>query len=98
MRHRDARVRRRGEGRGHPGHDLEAQPRSGERLGLFPAAAEEKRIAAFQPQHAPAGGGLFHEQRVDFLLPQRVLPRLFAGVDHLHALAGAHFRISGLQR
>ena len=85
MRHRDARVSRRGDGRADAGDDLETQPRRRERLRLLAAAPEDKRIAALQPHDPLSRPRFFHEQRVDLLLLERVLPRLFARVDDLRA-------------
>ena len=62
VRQRDARVGRDRDAGRHAGHDLVADARLAERLGLLAAAAEDERIAALQPHHAPAGPRLFHQQ------------------------------------
>ena len=43
--------------RGDAGHDLEGDAGGGERFGLFAAAAEDERVAAFQTDHVRARAG-----------------------------------------
>ena len=54
VRHRDARVRGRGDGRRDAGDDLERDAGGGQRLRLLAAAAEDERVAALQPHDALA--------------------------------------------
>src|ERR1019366_7494576 len=80
---RYAGVRSNTAGGGDPEDDLEGDARGGERLDLLPAAAEHKRIAALQPQHALALACQPHQQGVDFSLAERVLPAFLARVNAL---------------
>ena len=52
MRHRNAGGRRRRDGARHARHDVERHAGRSQRQRLFPAAAEDERIAALQPHHA----------------------------------------------
>ena len=54
-----------------------------ERLRFFAAATEDERIAALQPHDALSFPGFLHEQRVDFLLRQRVRARFLPGENRL---------------
>ena len=69
------------------GHELERHAGVGERERLLPAAAEDERIAALEPDDAPPVASVHHEQLVHVVLlevvardPQRVGRRL---VDEL---------------
>ena len=54
MRDRDAGVGRHRHRGAHAGHDLERNPGRRERFGFFAAAPEHERVAALQPDDAPA--------------------------------------------
>ena len=83
MRHRDARVRRRRQRRGHPWNNLKPQPRFRQRLRLLPTAPEQKRIATFQPHHPLPRPRFLHQPLLDFLLPQSMRARFFPRVNDL---------------
>ena len=80
---RDPRVRGGGDARRDPGHDLEVDPRSGERLGLLAAAAEDERVTALEPHHAAPQACVLDHQRFDPLLRGPAVPGLLADVDQL---------------
>jgi hypothetical protein len=58
-----------------------------ERFDLLAAAAEDERVAALQPDHAPTLQREPHEQRVDLVLRQRVPGARLADVDQLRIAA-----------
>ncbi len=80
------RVSRGGDGGRDAGHDLELDPRVGQRERLLASPSEHKRVAAFQPHDRRPGAGPLDQQSVNLVLRQRVVGRLFAGVDVLGAL------------
>ena len=89
MGHRDPRVRRGGDAGGYPGHDLEVDSGRGQRLGLLAAAAEDERIAALEPHHAPPRPRPVDQQRLDVVLLDGVVAGALADVDELGVGAGA---------
>jgi hypothetical protein len=68
---------------GHPRHNAERYACARQRLCLFAAAAEHKRIAALQPQHALAFLRQFHQQVGYFVLLAALHPGALAGIDLL---------------
>ena len=70
-------------GRGDAGHHLERNAEGREGLDLLPAAAEDERIAALEPQHPLAGEREPGEEIVDLVLRDRVVTGLLPGVDSL---------------
>ena len=81
MRHRDPRVRGRGDRAGDPGDDLERDPRGDQHLGFLTAAPEHERIATLEPNHDPAGSAVLDERRVDAVLVHGDPARRLADVD-----------------
>ncbi len=84
MGYRDARVGRHRDGGGDSRDDFERNGGRRERLRLFAAAAEQERIAAFQPNDLLPGPRFFDQQLVDFILLQGVRAGLFPGVNYFH--------------
>ncbi|MPL67319.1 hypothetical protein SDC9_13010 [bioreactor metagenome] len=70
-RERDARMRRRGTGRGHARHDLVRDSRGQKRTDLFLEPAEEARVARLQPHHALARLRMLDQKRIHMLLLRR---------------------------
>jgi len=56
-------------------------------LDLLAAAAKNKRVAAFETQHAVALEGIFHQLAVNVVLGDRVIARSLAHVDALRIAA-----------
>ena len=71
MRDGDSREQRRGNRAGDAGNDLAGNAGRGERQRLFPAASEDERIAALEPDDAMAAARLANHQPVDRVLPNR---------------------------
>jgi hypothetical protein len=86
MRDRDSRISRTGNRRSDAWHDHERYSSRRQRLRLFPAAAKQKRIAALEPDHLFALPRFLDEQRVDFVLRERVRARLLSGENQLRAV------------
>ncbi len=91
MRHRNARIRRRGHRRGHPGNDLEGNPCLRERLGLLPAPSEDKRVASLEANHFESPARQLDEQEVDLALAHHVISGGLAG-ENLAAAGRAEFQ------
>ena len=81
----NSRIGRRGDCGADSRHDLEFQTGLHQFLGFLAAATEYKRIAAFEPHDALSFRRLLHEQRVGFILLQRMLIGALAGVDDFRA-------------
>ena len=58
----------RGNRRGNSRDNLELNSGRCQRLGFFRAASEYKGITAFQPDNGFSLSGLFHQQRINFIL------------------------------
>ena len=80
MRDRDARVGGRGDGARDARDDLERDPGGGEHLGLLAAAAEDERVATFQPHDRRGRACGVDERRVDLVLRHRDPPGRLPGV------------------
>jgi hypothetical protein len=80
---RDARVGGGSHARGDAGHDLEVDARLDQLLALLAPAPEDVRIAALEAADDEAGPGLLHDQVVDLVLGQGVVPALLAHVQDL---------------
>src|SRR5437870_4943764 len=80
---RDGNTGERGDSYGarHPGHDLEWNSCTGKHARLFTAAAENKRIAAFQPAHALAFASLLDHEPLDVFLLKILIAGFFSDVD-----------------
>ena len=91
---RDAGVRRRPDGAGDAGDDLERDPGGGQGLGLLAAAAEHERIAALEAHDAAGATPGLDEHLVDLLLGEVDLPGCLARGDELGA-GGARARSAG---
>ncbi len=72
MRDRDAGKRRRRNRAADPRHHLERHTGGAERDRFFPAASEDKRVAAFEPHDPASATRRANHQRVDLLLRQDV--------------------------
>ena len=83
MRERNAGVSGDAQRRCHAGHDLERNAGIGQRFGLFAAAPEDERVAAFQTNDVEAAFAAIDQQRADLFLRQRVIRLLLADVDAL---------------
>ena len=83
VRHRDARIGRRGDGRRDAGDDNEGDAALPQVLRLLAAAPEHERVAALQPRHALPLLRPLGEQGIDVILPHGVPVRLLADVDAL---------------
>ena len=71
-----------------PGHHLEGNAVSRERLDFLAAASEDEGVAALEPQHALAFTGQANEKFVDFLLAHGVIVALLADEDALRIAPG----------
>ena len=71
VRHRDARVRGRGDRTRDAGHHFERRRRPRQRLGLLAAATEHEGIAALQPHDGRAVPPALDEDGVDLVLGER---------------------------
>jgi hypothetical protein len=85
MGHRDARSRGSGERARHAGHDIERHARRPQGQRLFSAPAEDERIAALQPHHAPAALRGANHHGMDVFLGQGVTPGALADEETLRA-------------
>jgi hypothetical protein len=83
VRHRDARISRRGKRGRDAGDDLEPQPRRRERFRFFTAATKQKRVASLQTHNALSFARLLHEQGIDLFLGKRMLAGFFPRIDDL---------------
>ncbi len=68
MRKRESRVFARGDGRRHAGHNLEIDARRCQCRRLFAAAAENVRVAPFEPHDRLACLGGLDQSAIDFIL------------------------------
>src|SRR5438477_4447393 len=95
MCHRNSGIGGTGNRRCNSGNNFERDAGIDNRLGLLCAATENKWIAAFQTHDFFSGARFFNEQLVDFILSQRVLARLFSGVNNVCVIArpAQHFRV-----
>jgi hypothetical protein len=84
----NARIRGAGEGGGDARHDFEGDVVIAQEFQLLAAAAEHERIAALEPDHAPAGAGVFEHQRVDALLGGVMTAGFLGHFDELRIAAG----------
>ena len=89
MRHRDARVGRRGYRGSYSRHHLEGYAGSRKGHGLLAAATEDEGVASLQPDDAPALRCPRDEQGVDVALVRALPAGRLARVDHLGVHAGA---------
>ena len=71
------------ERRGDAGDDLERNAGIGQRLGLFAAAAEDERVAAFEADHGEAAARALDQHGADLVLRERVGGFLLADVEAL---------------
>ena len=69
------------EGCGHAGDDLKRDAGIGQRLGLFAAAAEDERVAAFEADHGEAAAGSLDQEIADLGLGEFVGRFLLADVE-----------------
>ncbi len=92
MRDGDPREHRRGNRAGDPGNDLAGNAGRGERERLFPAAAEDERIAALETHDSPATARLADHQPVDRVLPDRRTSGALAHEEPLRARGVAQRR------
>src|SRR5690242_1879812 len=76
VRHGNSGVCRRGDSRRHSRYYFEGNSGGSQLLRLFPAAAENERIAALEPYHVLAFAPQADEQRADLILRERMFPRL----------------------
>src|SRR5690348_15244798 len=83
MRERDTRVGRDIQRRGDARDDLEGYARFGERLGLFPTPAEDKRVAAFESHYRETAPRALDQHGADLILGNGVGGLLLADVDAL---------------
>ena len=81
MRERNARVGGDAEGRGDSGDHFKGEAGEREGFGFLAAAAEDKRVAAFETDDIEALPAAFHEEIADFLLGHGMIRLLFADVD-----------------
>ncbi len=88
MGQRNSGVSRRCDRRGHAGNDLERNAVGAQGLGLFAAAAEDERVAAFQTHDVVALPGPLHQQAVDLGLTPSSVAADLADVDQLGLLHG----------
>jgi hypothetical protein len=88
MRHWNSGVGRSGDGRGDSWHNFKFNSRIDNCLCLFRATSKNKRIAALQSDYLFSAACLFDQERVDFLLIQRVFARSFSSVNHLRVVSG----------
>src|ERR1039458_6853634 len=72
MRERYSRVRRNSQRRRDPRHNFESHVRGGQRFGFFPTAAENERIAAFQPHDVQAPPRALDHHGADLFLAEGV--------------------------
>lgn len=91
MRQRHGRIRGTGESGGNAWDDLEWHAGGGQRLDFLAAAAEDQRVAAFQPHHAPAIACQADQERVDILLLHAVVRARLADKDAF-GIAPAHIQ------
>ena len=80
---RDADRCRDGEGARYARHHLDRDPGGADRLHLLPAAAEEERVAALEPDHNLSLPCPVHQQGLDLVLLERVAAAVLAAVDLL---------------
>ena len=83
MGHRNPRIGRHGQRRGHSGHLLKGNAVFFQKFQLLAASPEQERVAALQPHNLFALQSLFQQNPVDFLLGHRVIAGLLAYVDFL---------------
>ncbi len=83
MRDRDARKRRRRNRAADARHHLERHTGGAERDRFFPAAPEDKRVAAFEPHDPASATRRANHQRVDLLLRQDVTALALADEESL---------------
>src|SRR5436190_2452025 len=95
MRHRNARVSRTCNCRGNSRHNFKLNSSIDDRLRFFRAASENKRIAAFQPHDIFSGSRFFDQERVDFVLLERVFARSLSRMNNLDVIPrpAEHFRV-----
>ena len=84
----DAGIGRRRDGRGDARHDFKGDPGGREHLGLLAAPAEDEGIAALEAGHDAAAPGFFHDEGVDVVLGEGVVPAFFSDVDLLRGGCG----------
>jgi len=96
MRDRNSRVGRTCDRRSHPWNYHEGQPCRSEGLRLFRSATKDKWIAAFEPDDLFSLARFFHQQRVDFILRERVRAGFFPGENQFRAFRSPaqHLRIA----
>ena len=82
MGQRNAGIGRRARRGGNAWHHLERDPGGGGRLQFFPAAPENKRIAALQAHYRFPRFGSLHQHLIRFVLRYGVLARALANADH----------------
>ncbi len=69
--------------RGDSGHHLERDAMADQDRHLLAAAAEQERVAALEPQHAPAVARQAHHQGADVVLRHRPVAAALADIDTL---------------
>ncbi len=82
---RNARVGSGGDSGGHPRHHLPRDARRLERLGFFPAAAEDERVAALEANHRPAQSRVLDEEPMNLLLRHAAVASALSHVENLRA-------------
>ena len=87
-RRRDQRCGKRGQARGHAGHDSIRDAGRGQRNGFVTAASKNQRIAALEPQHPTARTRQLDEPVGNFRLTDRRLSAALADVLQLRLRAG----------
>ena len=90
---RNARICRRRNARGDPGHDLEIDVSLAQRQRLLAAATEHERVAALQAHHLAPGAGALDHQRLRVLLGHRLAAALLADEQQLRVRARAVERL-----
>ena len=81
-------IGRHGVRRGHSGHHLELDAGGAQLERLLPAAAEDERVAALQPNHALTAAAELHQEGVGLLLRERLEAGPLAGEVQLGARRG----------
>src|SRR5947199_9969191 len=87
MRHWNSRIGWPGDGRGDSRHNFKLNSRINGCLCLFRATPKNKRIAALQSDDLFPFACFLDQERVDFLLAQRVFARSFSSVNHLRVVS-----------
>ena len=88
MGHRDARIRRAGDGRTDAGDDFEIHTRFREFRRFLAATAENHRVAALESNDIFSRLGFLDDEAVDLILGHRVVLGALADVDFLAARLG----------